>query len=560
MTDILPTETNNATLRVRITEWVMRWWQSPLWWGVVLVMTIALPWWLQSGYLFFTDFIGGPVTRIVWSDPGVAVSGGVGLLALVFPPDVAQKLFVTLLLWLTFACGVAIAKTVSSSRWVQVLAGSALLLNPFVYDRLAFGQMVVLLAMVCFGLGVVTLYRFLLTQRLGWLCVAAVLLAWAVEASPHVVFFMLLCLPLLLIGLYATFGPRAMWLWLVKVLVVIGFIGLLVNIHWFWPLVLGLSQTSRTLTTGITTADFSAFRVFGQHPLLNLLVFRGFWASGAGRYFDVIRYWPYGWVASVGVLLLAAWGLVLAVLDKNKRIFAICGLLVAIVAVILALGVASPALRFITDWLFAHVPGYNGLRETHKWLMLYLFFVVWLVAVAFDWLQQRSWWQKTSITVTVLTLLLVFLQVPLFFWGLYGRVLPTPYPADWKTASTYLERYDGCATTTLVLPWHLYLQLPFTNTVVVNPAKRFFVCPVLSGTNQEFAGKSDATGKPEGVLVPAWLASRGQTNLLSLPQYNFGHILIYKLSAGENLAWVKDLPGLRLELDTPSLQLYRILK
>jgi hypothetical protein len=67
------------------------------------------------------------------------------------------------------------------------------------------------------------------------------------------------------------------------------------------------------------------------------------------------------------------------------------------------------------------------------------------------------------------------------FWGFGGYAAPSAYPASWAQANSIMGS-GGQAV--LALPWHLYLDFPWTQgRTVVNPMASYFQRPVISGDN-----------------------------------------------------------------------------
>jgi hypothetical protein len=87
------------------------------------------------------------------------------------------------------------------------------------------------------------------------------------------------------------------------------------------------------------------------------------------------------------------------------------------------------------------------------------------------------------------------------------------------------------------LPWHLYLSFPFTQKISVNPAKVFFTCPIIIGTNMELGQVYDNNFDKESNDFGYWLFDDNK----NAPPPNLNFIIISKtVDWQENLDLIKD--------------------
>ena len=113
-----------------------------------LALIVVLPWFFRSGYLFFTDFISGPVLNINWFNSSVISDLFLKFFNLFLPHDLSQKLFITAVLLLLVLAGKRLASILLPKKPILVFLVSAFLIfNPFIYDRLGYGQFGVISAM-----------------------------------------------------------------------------------------------------------------------------------------------------------------------------------------------------------------------------------------------------------------------------------------------------------------------------------------------------------------------------------------------------------------------------
>ena len=140
-------------------------------------------------------------------------------------------------------------------------------------------------------------------------------------------------------------------------------------------------------------------------------------------------------------------------------------------------------------WMYETIPGWSGLRDSHKIAGVLALVYVTLAGIGVDRLVVRgkegSSWAKTVLPV-IFVLPLLFGMYELF--GFRGQLIPVDYPASW-----YETRHVLSATPDeekmLVLPWQGYFSLPFNNQLLVsNPTSRFF------GKEKVLAGRSVEVG------------------------------------------------------------------
>jgi len=123
---------------------------------VGLVAVIVLPWFLGSGYLFFTDMSWGPnIVLPHWTSGWFYLSLLIKGLGFFISVDLLQKLFISAVLGAVLFGGYRIARSLTQDKMIWFLASAFALFNPFVYDRLMYGQIGVILAygffLACFG-------------------------------------------------------------------------------------------------------------------------------------------------------------------------------------------------------------------------------------------------------------------------------------------------------------------------------------------------------------------------------------------------------------------------
>src|SRR3989339_496903 len=163
----------------------------------IVVGFIALPWFLKSGYLFLTDMAWGPNIILDWNSSWFFFYALIKLLSFVFSVAFLEKMSLAGALLLILLGGrMLVAATICKaykekpSSDIAFVLGLFALFNPFVYDRLLYGQLGVLLS-----LGFTLLagaYLISAEQHLNWrhFCLAVFFGALALPFSVHFAFIL----------------------------------------------------------------------------------------------------------------------------------------------------------------------------------------------------------------------------------------------------------------------------------------------------------------------------------------------------------------------------------
>jgi hypothetical protein len=147
------------------------------------------------------------------------------------------------------------------------------------------------------------------------------------------------------------------------------------------------------------------------------------------------------------------------------------------------------------------------------------------------------------------------LLLPGLALGAAGRLHTARYPADWEAARRIMAA-DTAEGAMLVLPWHLYLGLPWNgNRVVLDPAQRYFTRRAVGNDDLELPTVSvpgeDPYGGRLGTLV------RGGAPLApALPAQGIRYVLVLK--AADWASFQPRLAGASRVLDGPDLALYQV--
>ncbi|MEK9152983.1 MAG: hypothetical protein AAB723_00090, partial [Patescibacteria group bacterium] len=509
----------------------------------ILILIIILPWFLKSGYLFFTDMSAGPHVIV----PKFTASGFfyyhsiVKILSYVLPVDLIQKLFFAVIFGLVLFGGHRIARGLTQNKALLFLGSAFALFNPFIYDRLMYGQIGVILGYGFFLAFFGYLLSFYFSKLKKQFFLSSVFAGLAVLFSPHFLFF---------VGLfYFVFGfliftknwkDKTELLKIAKYFALSIIIIVAINFNWLLGVIIGDSQMERSINETITAQDLEAFKTAGgtdMRVIENVFLMSGFWGAEQFRY-EPLQNIKENWGRSFYFLLpIIILGLIYNFKDKSKRGLNIGLILLYFAAFILALGIALPSASKITIWLFNNVPFYKGLREPQKWVVALVAIYEVLLICGLNQLLKRNIVIKNKGLLTALLTFIILLQAPLMVWGGAGQIKPANYPRDWYEVNEFVTKEINCKTKILFLPWHSYMNFNWTGKIIANPAPKFFNCPVIYGQNMEFGGIFGHSADLNEREVEKWVLNVGRTNLLEENKLNIGYIILAKEVDWQNYLW-----------------------
>jgi hypothetical protein len=243
----------------------------------------------------------------------------------------------------------------------------------------------------------------------------------------------------------------------------------------------------------------------------------------------------------------------------DQRRLGILLLFVGVAGYFLALGDQGPTGGLFL-WAYDHVPFFAIMREPQKFLML----LALAYAVLFGWgverLSQVNVTPRRLGTVAAAVGLGVVLPLgytPTIFGGLAGQISSTSLPSDYQRADSLMSTGSG---NILSLPWHLYLDYPFTDgRVVANVAATSFRRNVISGDNVEASGVETQSTSPRSAYLEE-LFSRGSTTSLfgaMVAPLGVQYVVLAKTVDWASYGWLADQKDLRLVLNTSSLEVWR---
>jgi hypothetical protein len=524
-------------------------------WFLAIAIVVLGPL-LLSGYLLLLDFPGGP--HIPWVSlfplPSQAfVSAGAPVISVlrVFTFVLSEQTPKLLIVAGIVVAGVGLFRFLTSCLRlgsIPALTGATMFaINPFVYDRILAGQLLVFLAYALLPWALPSLWRLALggtPRALIWS------VSWAAVIGIVNVQIGIVAFLLVLAAIVA--APRSL-------LLKIGFVAaasatlLLVDLYWLLPL--AVSTTPHAVGAGDLTVY--ATRPRSASVLGHVLLLQGFWRT---EFSTPLRSYPLIFLLTfVPLLAVAGAGVIAATASAEYHLPAMGLALAALIALVLSMGTSFPPTAPISRFLFTYLPGYGLFREPQKWLTVVALAYGIFAAVGLDALAQALARRPPyGLRLLVLAPLLPLVASHIMFWGFQGRVGTSNFPAGWTRAEASIAGQPG---NLLFLPWHLYEPLPFTqDRIVANPAPSYFTIPTLVSTNAGL-GKKDATAPTD--------ARTGYVNeLVHHPRLmkHFGHLMaplgvhyiaLAHVADAHSYRFLNRQDDLRRIFNTKTLSLYR---
>jgi hypothetical protein len=417
--------------------------------------------------------------------------------------------------------------------------------NPFIYERMANGQLYVLMGYsllpAILALAVRPLRSVAATAALGGL-----IFALSVALSVHYLFIGLLMLVTVVLAHLVLRQKRV-----VQAGAGIAAAGLALSMYWLIPAM----RATRTMQSHVTGLDLSAFRTLSD-PVWGLTVnvagLYGFWRPGPPLVKSHLSGWPF--------LLLAILVVVLAGLREmwgrgpaGRALALSCGVL-ALVGGLLAAGAEGAAAGLYT-WLFEHIPGFKVMREAEKLSAL----VALGYAAGFGTGAEAIMRPLAGKAARVLCVLCVT-AIPLTYgytelWGFDGYARPSEAPASWAAA----DRAMAPGATALALPWRAYLPVPwFGNRVVANPVQGYFDRPVISADDTEAGSIATETSDRRSLFLQFCLSEGNRLTEFGrlLAPLGIRYVILAKVPGAQSFAWLSRQHDLRRVFDAGTIAVY----
>ena len=534
------------------------------WPYLAVVLAVILPWFFHSGYLFFTDMAWGPNIVLDWTSGGFLTSLLVKVLSFVLPVDFLQKIYLGIIVFVALVGGKKVVEFFIKDRLAVFTVSLFALFNPFVYDRFMYGQANIVMALGFLLLSSGYLFQYLESKSHKAAIYYGIFTALMLQFSVHFIFFGGVVFILFLVLYFKKLGTGEWKISLkhcreriASVVVII----ILLNINWLAAIPLNKSNAANFISSpDITSQNLEVFKTSGSsnaQVLGNVLMMSGFWGKDQHRYTDLTTAsdnWGRSFLFLLPIIIL---GLIWGIRKRETRSLSIGLLIVFLVSVVLAAGVAISFAAPLSYWLFDHFPLYKGLRESQKWVsVIVLVYAIFLSMGTAALLKTKFVLNNRRILLIFLAAIII-MQALFLLWGFSGQVRLTPYPSDWQDINSSLVCANGDQT--LFLPWHMYMGFSWIGNVVANPAINFFNCPIISGSDMEWGGIYDNSQSIQGKEVLQWMNSKGNDNtLLKDKKLSIKYIILAKEVDWQNYKWIGSSTDMTLLKDTNTLKVYKV--
>ena len=523
--------------------------------GILLALLISLcilgPYTFQSGYFFTLDWPMADSFGLVAEQyypnqvPFIWLFEALNLLVPVF---ILQKIIIGGILLLGYW---SMSKLLKSTPWISsklgIFAGSLFFIaNPFVLERLAQGQVFILLAYSLLPLFVWALFQGNSYRSKWWIGITSLLLIMLL-ASPHFSYF----IGVLIVAYCIITYPDK------KSLKTGGFTLLILAILSAGISMLVSSGTNLWAFNRQDIINFAFYTPSWENSIITFLLGRGFWAE-RGQVFPAHMTDPLTIYGLITALVIGAWWLLRIAFKYPLRVsLTLVGIL--IVSILLSLGIMAPgAISDAIWWLYEYIPGYLGMRDSQKWSVLFVFLISGLVGFGLSEIPQvlRKWPAQSIGTVLVISVIIGVLPI---FWGISGRIQARDFPRDWYT---FREKLKGVSWDILVLPWHQSSSFEFTSwKVIAHPAGQFFRAnDLIVPDNIEIWGTYSQSRRPTSRILEKYLRNpelyQANDFKQELRNLDIRHVILFKgLDADRYIPLVGSLiPSISNE----SIELYSV--
>ncbi len=524
-----------------------------------VVLLVLFPVFIKPGYILLTDFVFGPHIPLSLEDGWFLPRVVFRALSWFIPADIVQKIFFTATLGTVLFGGYRLAKSFTNNAYVVFLVALFSLCNPFVYDRIMYGQVGVVIGLGAFLIILSTLVRYYEHLEYKEIVYFGIASGIGILFSAQIVFFIIPVCTIWAVIFLKKWRMQKFW-YGIKMLGGGIIIIAVINGTWLFP-ELYSGKTASFVNQGIQTQDFEAFKTAGDTPgevITNVALMSGFWGKDQYRYIDITdfpRTWGKSFIFLIPIFVLGFWTMIK---DRARRGFLFLLIVLYLVAFLLALGVSVPYVDGITYFLLDNLPMYASMRDTQKWVMVIIAVYGIILAFGLQNIFKHCRDKISAVMATFALSIIVIFQAPTMLFGFWGQLQPVMYPESWYTVQENVICAEG--ETMLFLPWHLYMYYTWSEQVIASPAELFFDCPIIQSQSVEWGHVGNYQDMQNAEQVVAWIYSRGTLNIQeALIQKGVRYIVLVKEVDWETYDWLHTHKDLMLLYDMPHVRVYRII-
>jgi hypothetical protein len=333
----------------------------------------------------------------------------------------------------------------------------------------------------------------------------------------------------------------------------------LLIINSFW-----LFHDSATIekVSEFTNDDLLAFATESDESMgviINVLALYGFWQNDFTMPKDTLIIW---WMLPLFFLPLLALGGYSQIKDKKPLGTA---LFVAFIPTLLvAIGYRTELTKPLIDFLL-HIPGFIGLRETHKVAgviaLAYAFLVPLGIYACAEQIAKKE--KKLAPLVTILLGIFIAIltigSVKPIFWQFDNQLKVSDYPPGWYEVNEILQPTE----TALFLPYDGYLRFDFTGyNLISNPASRFFKAEVIQGDSFDNFSIGESTDQDLNSVIYNLLNfdEIDQSDINYLQKTGVEYIILGKNHEANRYDFLENNPQVfTKQFGDDSIELYRLM-
>ena len=393
-----------------------------------------------------------------------------------------------------------------------------LFMNPFFYGRFIEWQINVYLSyafFIMFFYFVIEYFKY--KQYQYWVHISLTSLLLCLTSIHNIFIIALILLVFWLIYSIPNYRDKKFWkyAWLLGVWIII------FNSLWILPTI------QREDLTNQIQSFWDNHRIAFESPggiydnvYLSVLSGKWYWWEWQWRFTpSEIHNEYYFFIFLVLLLLILKW-LSLGLKSKESRALSISLLILGILSYVLALWISGNNIfTGFNIYLFDTVPFYSGFREPHKWvlviIMIYAYFWAHAVDNIYLVIRSKKSLQSFKNSFILFCVFLPIIYTPAMLFGSWGQIDPKFYPKGWQDLKNNIQIPEAIECNpeitskcyhTLILPWHGYINVWWTNKpIVISWIFRYFWTDVLYGDTIEIANVYTQSQRKESKIIEKYV-------------------------------------------------------
>lgn len=572
--------------------------------GVVIGLAVCAPL-LGGERVFLLDWSLGPHVAVATS-AALGLNGGLTtgvvastVMALLNPLLGGAATWLPILVFFPIAT-VGAGRLASRSRWSRIAAGALYAVNPFVFNRVFVGHLPLLIGYALLPFATAAALRSIASPVVRW-SVPALWWATLTSLSPHFAWiYGLVVVGVVVVAVVTRQHSTGR---------AVGWFAVVVGAFTLMSTYIILPHAVTNLPTQVGSISLALYRTTSDLHLglfVNVMSLYGFWRTAPGPELpkNIVTGWPFFMLAIFLIAAYGAWSVVRGAEPRrdrqsrddssgsqsrddssgstspqrgavpevprheeslagdsakvDQRRLAYVLLFVGVVGYFLALGDQGPTGGLFL-WAYDHVPFFAVMREPQKFLML----LALAYAVLFGWgverLSQVTFSSRVGVRTTALILgvLLPLGYTATIFGGLDGQIAPSAMPGAYQRADALMGTGPG---NILYLPWHLYMEYPFTNgRVIADVGPTTFRRSVISGDNVQSGDDYTQSTSPRSAYLQQLFGSAATVHTFGALVAPLGvrYVVLAKTVDWASYSWLASQRDLKLVLDTPAIEVWR---